>query len=436
MGIINGTSETTFSPDENITREDVATLIFRFVKLMYPQEAYVSNKIIADRDKISDYALSSVDFCFNNGIMNGTGNDMFSPKGLLTRQEAMVLMYNICTRYKVIENGRECAITGLKPVVRGLHEMLYDGYLYIRVQRYPFSFNNTIEDSSIYTLIRTPLDQLQKNKGEILFSHVDEISDYAVNEDNIFFCDRSLNRAVYSTDKNGKNMKLLYNLSEYTRSDFSYMHVDGDWLFVGAGNIIFKMRTDGTCLSIIHSGYDGSPFYAEGKHIYLQGSSSQDEYVLSRASINGDEIELLHSNKKFDNSWAGGIFFNNKFYVAILEKGMEWATGVPLIEIDVNTKAVKQIQTFFSWTKSEALVASDDGVYVSSVDQNKISLKSITGSPDINITYKSEMGSGFAQKYGNYLYFSAVGDQRYTRYYYIYNIESGAFTDIYGNLLS
>ena len=33
MGIINGTSATTFSPGNNITREDTATLTYRFIKL-------------------------------------------------------------------------------------------------------------------------------------------------------------------------------------------------------------------------------------------------------------------------------------------------------------------------------------------------------------------------------------------------------------------
>ena len=436
MGIINGTSETTFSPDSNITREDTATLIFRLIKLMYPQEASTSDKIIADREQISDYALASVEFCMNSGIMNGTGGDMFSPKGLLTRQEAMVLMYNICSRYKVVENGRESAITELMPLPRDFDKLVYDGFLYMRIRQSPCNFNNTITSFPNHTLIRTPLDQSQQNKGEILFSHVDEISAYAVNQDNIFFCDRNLDRAVYSTDKNGKDIKLLYKLSQYTRSDFTYMHVEGEWLFVGAYGTLFKMRTDGTCLSIVYDGYGESPFHAEGKYIYLAGGLPQEEYMLSRVSITGAETELLYSNKNFDSSWSGGIFFNNKFYVAICEKGMSWATGVPLIEIDVDTKSVRQIQTFYSWARNESIIEGDDGVYVSCVEQNRLNLKNISGGSDISAIYRSEMGRGYTTKYGDYLYFSASEWQPTTHYYYLYNIETGAFTDIYGNPVS
>ena len=440
MGIINGTSETTFSPDKNITREDTATLIFRLIKLMYPQENAVSNIIIADRNQISKYALSSVEFCMNNEIMNGTGNGMFSPKGMLTRQEAMVLMHNICARYKVIENGRGSAITELKPVIRGHHEMVYDGDLYIRVYPYPFNLNNTIEDSAGYSLIRTPLDQSQKNKGEILFSHVNEIYAYTVNKDNIFFCDRSPDRAVYSTDKNGKNIKLLYNLSEYTRSDFDmqkvvgYMHVDGDWLFIGTVGMLFKMRTDGTCLSIIHSGYGGELSYqAERKNIYMQDGTFYGEFRLSRVSMNGDKTELLYRNKNFDNDFLGAALFNNKIYTSVLENGMEWETGVPLIEIDVPTRNVKQIKILVG---DEFFIKSDDGIYLYSIDNDKLHLKNITGGSDISVAYKSEMDDGYATKYGDYLYFSALGNQPYPRYHYLYNISTGMFTDAYGNPVS
>ena len=447
MGIINGTSETTFSPDSNITREDTATLIFRLIKLMYPQEASASDRIIADSEQISGYALPSVEFCMNSGIMNGTGGDMFSPKGLLTRQEAMVLMHNICSRYKVVENGRGSAITELVPLPRDFDNLVHDGFLYMRIRQSPYSFNNTITSFPNHTLIRTPLDQSQQNKGEILFSHVDEISAYAVNQDNIFFCDRNLDRAVYSTDKNGKDMKLLYKLSQYTRSDFTYMHVEGDWLFIGAYGKLFKMRTDGTCLSIVYDGYGESPFHAEGEYIYLQGSSIQPEsvstqneykldYILSRVSTTGDETELLYSNKNFDNSWAGGILFNNKFYVAVLEKGMSWAAGVPLIEIDVDTKSVRQIQIFYSWTRNESIIEGDDGVYVSTAEQNRLNLENISGGSGISAIYRIEMGRGYTTKYGDYLYFFASEGRPTTRYDYLYNIETGAFTDIYGNPVS
>jgi len=432
MGFVSGTSPTEFSPDRNITREDAATLIYRFIKLMYPQEDAVLNNVIADRDQIAEYALFAVEFCLSNGIMNGTGNDMFSPKGLITRQEAMVLMYNICKRYKVIENGRGAAVTQLTPALRGLHEMVYDGYLYVRVQDFPFSFNNAIRDYFNYTLIRTPLDQSKKNQGEIIYMTETPLDAYTVNKDNIFFADRSPERAVYSTDKNGENKKLIYNMSEYTRGEFFFMHVEGDWLFVGDGIMLFKMRTDGTCLSIIHSGLVGVPFHAEGKYIYLLEIIYQDEFTISRVSITGDKTELIHSNKRYDSGWSSPVFYENKIYIAILERGMASRFDAPLIEIDIDAKNIKQVHKFSSW--DESVIVCSDGVYISSIDQGTLNLKNISGGTDISVPFKSKTEARLTAKYGNYIYFVRIGEQApSTRFYYLYNIETGLFTDIYGN---
>ena len=447
MGIINGTSETTFSPDRNITREDIATLIYRFIKLMYPQENSISNKTIADRNQIADYALSSVEFCMNNGIMNGTGNDMFSPKGLLTRQEAMVLMYNICNRYKVVENGRGSAIKELTPCYRGLHEMVYDGYLYIREYGYPFSFNGSIVLNKGHTLIRTPIDQSEKNQGELLFTHADDISVYTVNQEKIFFGDRNLNRGIYSTDKDGKNRKLLYTLSGYLVSDFSFMHVEGDWLFVDMGGMLFKMRTDGTCLSIIYKEDYARTFFAEGENFYISrtphpaANEGVGEILFSRVSLTGDRTELIY-RQEIDVRGYSLALYGNKLYIALSERDgsigppspipgtQDISPEMPLIEVNLDTKKVTPIGGL---SVGESLVKDALGAYIFSINQNTLSWKNISGGNDISVTIAQGVKGNYATKYDNCLYFSVVADSSYTRHYYLYNINTGYYTDIYGN---
>jgi hypothetical protein len=58
MGLINGTSKTTFSPQKFITREDVATIIYRFIALMYPEETADAIEAIRDKDDISPYVYA------------------------------------------------------------------------------------------------------------------------------------------------------------------------------------------------------------------------------------------------------------------------------------------------------------------------------------------------------------------------------------------
>jgi hypothetical protein len=433
IGVINGTSTTTFSPNNRITREDVATLIHRFVKLLYPREGTVRSNPIADRGKISDYAVSSVEFCMDNGIMNGTGGAIFSPKGLLTRQEAMVLMHNICIRYKVVENGRGSAITELTPVYRGLHEMVYDGYLYMREYSYPFSFNGDTIHNEGHSLIRVPLDQSKQNAGELLFTHLDDISVYTVTQDKIFFGDRSLNRGVYSADKDGKNRKLLYNLSGLFGSDsagdYSFIHVEGDWLFINS-DTLFKMRTDGTCLSIIHREAYSDTFWAEGAYFYIQwiphpaANGGASEIAFSRVSLTGDRTELIYRQEMKENRWSSMIY-GDKLYVAISE-GNDLST--PLLAVDLETKKVSDLGILYGSLDKDA-----QGAYLFRWSSNVLYWKNISGGKDVRITIPQAANRGFPTKFGNYLFFSEIRGSDHTRYYYLYNIETRKFTDLFGN---
>lgn len=91
-GIINGVSETEFSPDENIVRADAAVIAMRVLKF-FGQEFTVKN--IAYKDVTENYAFDSIYQAAEAGIMRGTGDNMFEPKRNLTRAEAAVIVYNI-----------------------------------------------------------------------------------------------------------------------------------------------------------------------------------------------------------------------------------------------------------------------------------------------------------------------------------------------------
>lgn len=85
-GIVNGTSETTFSPNDNITREQIAAIIGR-------QMGWTSENAAAysDADSIAAYALPYVNGLTEQGIL--TGNDgMFRPKDNSTRAEAAAIV--------------------------------------------------------------------------------------------------------------------------------------------------------------------------------------------------------------------------------------------------------------------------------------------------------------------------------------------------------
>ena len=92
LGIVNGTSATTFSPNDLLTREQAATMLTRaYKKVAIPgwtlanDSAYTLSFAMpprfADDASISDYARTSVYFMAANGILNGMGENKFVPKG-------------------------------------------------------------------------------------------------------------------------------------------------------------------------------------------------------------------------------------------------------------------------------------------------------------------------------------------------------------------
>ncbi|MBQ4316386.1 MAG: S-layer homology domain-containing protein, partial [Oscillospiraceae bacterium] len=86
-GIIKGTSASTFSPANNITRADFALLLVRAFNLTSD-----NTENFADVSA-SDYFASELAIARNNGIISGIGDNKFAPRNSITRQDMMVIVY-------------------------------------------------------------------------------------------------------------------------------------------------------------------------------------------------------------------------------------------------------------------------------------------------------------------------------------------------------
>lgn len=96
-GIINGISETEFSPEESIAREQIAAVIYRYAAYKgVVQSGMQESKLdYADTAHISDYAAEGVIYCTLNSIMNGKDNNMFAPKDNASRAEAAAVLQRV-----------------------------------------------------------------------------------------------------------------------------------------------------------------------------------------------------------------------------------------------------------------------------------------------------------------------------------------------------
>lgn len=92
-GIVNGTTATTFSPDTNITREQMAVIMANYAKkLGYDLPAAHEAVTFADNAQISGWAAKEVKAMQQAGIMAGKGGNRFDPKGTATRAEVATVL--------------------------------------------------------------------------------------------------------------------------------------------------------------------------------------------------------------------------------------------------------------------------------------------------------------------------------------------------------
>lgn len=92
-GWVNGVSEDKFGVGDNITRQDMATILWRIAKLK--EAALPQNKSIGftDEGMISDYAKEAIAVLAGAGIINGNPDGSFAPQSNATRAETAKLVY-------------------------------------------------------------------------------------------------------------------------------------------------------------------------------------------------------------------------------------------------------------------------------------------------------------------------------------------------------
>ncbi len=86
-GIIRGTTSDTYSPANNITRADFASLLVRAFELKSD-----NTENFADVSA-SDYFAKELAIARSNGIIGGIGDNKFAPRNTITRQDMMVIVY-------------------------------------------------------------------------------------------------------------------------------------------------------------------------------------------------------------------------------------------------------------------------------------------------------------------------------------------------------
>ncbi len=96
-GIVNGTSETTFSPDQAVTRQQLAAMLYRYSQVKgYDTDIQGDLTSFGDRDQVSAYAAEAMEWAVGSGLIQGMDGELV-PHGSATRAQLATIFHRFVT---------------------------------------------------------------------------------------------------------------------------------------------------------------------------------------------------------------------------------------------------------------------------------------------------------------------------------------------------
>ena len=92
-GLVNGYGNSTFGPEDSITREQMAAILYRYAQFKGYDDTVQGNlSDFTDGGQTSDWAEDAVVWAVNNGLLTGKGGSLLDAKGSATRAEAAAIL--------------------------------------------------------------------------------------------------------------------------------------------------------------------------------------------------------------------------------------------------------------------------------------------------------------------------------------------------------
>ena len=92
-GIVAGYSDELFGPDDTITREQMATILYRYAQYKgYDTTAKADLSKYTDATQVGSWALDAIRWANAEGLINGTSDTTLSPQGSATRSQAAMIL--------------------------------------------------------------------------------------------------------------------------------------------------------------------------------------------------------------------------------------------------------------------------------------------------------------------------------------------------------
>lgn len=96
LGVVNGVGDGKFNPGAPIRRQDAAAMLYRLAALRKGfDDTPVLSHVFDDGADLRSWARGHVYWVYAKGIMQGTGDNCFTPDGLYTREQSILTMLRL-----------------------------------------------------------------------------------------------------------------------------------------------------------------------------------------------------------------------------------------------------------------------------------------------------------------------------------------------------
>ena len=113
LGVVNGVGNGKFAPQQQLTRQQAASMLHRLGNLRKNAKDSVKNRmphVFADGADIQAWARSDVYWAYNSGVMNGVSGNRFAPNNSYTHEQSIATMLRLYdTKYAEVPSGETAA---------------------------------------------------------------------------------------------------------------------------------------------------------------------------------------------------------------------------------------------------------------------------------------------------------------------------------------
>ncbi|MFC4804768.1 S-layer homology domain-containing protein [Filifactor villosus] len=96
-GLIKGYSDGSFKPDQVISRQELAAMLYRYIEVdaQVPMPTLHQKQTFKDGGKIASYAKEAISSLQQSGVIDGRGNGYFVPQANVTRAECAKMIVTV-----------------------------------------------------------------------------------------------------------------------------------------------------------------------------------------------------------------------------------------------------------------------------------------------------------------------------------------------------